>query len=1233
MISYELAHRTSIMEKQIINDSFTNFTKIRSNQTQHISYKEFTKHTKKDRLRLRELVDKDIDAELPMSAIKFEPFQVFIFFKNGIDDKMIVHDMAPGYRYNDIVAHVTNTFGLLKQHFYLQTQGILLHEFHYFACTGKPYFVEVHVRGFGGMKILKVNKKCKICNKRGHDSKHCPDDIALSSEESSKGKSELSSEMSSHSRSYFKQLLKAVANDTIQPQQLETLAIMCDSHPEELKNIKEEISIEESISTKEECNYNTKKYSNNKERSKQQVRDFAKNATQIYTNSEGGKNDFVNAHATTYIPESKLKVSQSGVNPITTNNSDPFEMISFTYHDPKDSFFLLTGDVVEKVGYLPLFAVQYLNRSVAPASTPNIRNMESRFFQEDITHEYLDKLRTNTLVNHFKDMVYCYYGSLQHDKIVEHSYKYMRISNAAKRRNKESMMDDANIGITIPNLYKTGKHLLNGFIKEFGCVAINAFVTSSCASTLTAFKKSAISYTRSFGNDVDEEPELLKPKMPCGYMPPVKQDMEEVSIYLDDLQEGDQVVKFEPILTEEEAYNSVIEDFLEEYSVYTESCPALEIPKSPIFEEPKMNKAARKKEKKKDKKISKKNLDIIARQKEEQDEEIKSATLNDLMLIFPSVPTFSVIIEECVKQFIPYGATIVGRLDDWVHSSGKRRTKWHKNSLVKFPGFFKRVRYHLKHNDRAVNCDLSELYEYYSTSKDLLPDCVEPTMNNLNNGAFLKAVPLPLINKELLEIYPYPRIGNSKGAEVPNKELPKFYPLFYAINNYVTYADTWENFVATVLCRLCYPKTLGPIPGEWKFIIDNIVTFHFDFKPNHEVWFKKLTKIKRGKVKRHMKALDNGDQIDTRTKVFLKMRELLKKSSKGYGRLIFNVSSKYLYLLGDFLDQFSNAMASDLFPCIPKFTISKSVCFYYASKFNDKKMNVFVNIALSNQNGKYALVLGDDTNVIDRDKSDFIETDFTAYDSTQVTGGALDAFPALLDKMGFHEQKEMYAQMYAEPVIYKHHTGKSLQLPKPYNGRMSGEMGTSVANSWTTCVATAAVLEGKTTYARLGFVAKTRISKVFDTVFLKGIWLWSKSKDYYYWVRLPSFILKLKSFTPVKSCYPKTWSIAKCQQQMLWSQWLGFGNLQTNWFMVALTKLIKDLCPMATNVTASEEYKVYTEERFYIEDFEYDTFMFNRYHITREEMEDFLGFVNTNASALPIIYQHSVSDKLIAVDG
>jgi hypothetical protein len=310
--------------------------------------------------------------------------------------------------------------------------------------------------------------------------------------------------------------------------------------------------------------------------------------------------------------------------------------------------------------------------------------------------------------------------------------------------------------------------------------------------------------------------------------------------------------------------------------------------------------------------------------------------------------------------------------------------------------------------------------------------------------------------------------------------------------------------------------------------------------------------------------------------------------------------------------------------------------FYYASSFDDVELNMYFNSAINSTTGTYSMVLGDDTATLDRDNCKYIETDYSNYDSTQTKGGALDVFPEYLRQLGCVEQADSYDAMYKEKIDWKHGpTQVPLEMPDEFETppwRMSGEPGTSLANSLTNIVATNAVLEGFATYEDLGLVVK---KKVFDSpkiTFLKGIWLYSHCANEYKWVRLPSFLLKLKVFTDPVTVYPKHFTPTKCYQQMLYSQWLGFGNMLNNWFYKAFDKFIRKLCPLALEVEHKEQYRVYSRTKFLIEDAIFDAFMLDRYNLSAGDTLDFIEFLNREVLSIPAIVRHPLLDRLAQID-
>jgi hypothetical protein len=1231
--------------------------------------------------------------------IKFEPFQVFV----TLQGRTFNHIMAPGYLYDSIVMSIKDKFQLSECHYYLRVEGIILSQFHYFNCTGKPYFIEVCIKGLGGSKKLVVNRKCQECGRIGncHTFQKCPQAAALDKEESSKGKSELSnsnsdstSEGTIKTKAYMTKLLTDAAQGNLREDKKEVLNDMCNFNPKLLEEIVAELEQEEIKFTQESSNYDTShtKSENRPFKAKKgkKLAGFSKNANDQYIQNSNAKELAEKNSFNKNQPDSKLSMGSSVSHSNETlskempsDNSDPYKLLKFEYFLPGEYFHLFQTKTVH-TGELASFICQFLNTTSSMSSSPvNLANTLILLFRMPTTESYVKDMSNVQLMNLYK-MIFAYYSSVQWSLVTKESHKILALANAAKKENTNELKNDAPFGITLKRVTETLKEIGQNKLNQIAKKIVHNYSNARVTEKVKGWWKSAEDYflpdNRRYDDDFDgmdnnnrminfgttkeielnistdlSSSEALKI---ANAIDDLSSNSDSVLIEIDDdyvpvalkksylkpTTEVDGCTLSEPMLRAlfeapnkfDASLDNIRKERLQANLDLTESNTMFQNHMSKAVHVVNLNE---KDEQPKGRYVTK--LERLNMKKKEQkkamklhkEKQILSNVVNsdNLMAIFPSCPKASAIIEELVKQFVPFGTQIVGAIDDWVHTSN-HRTLWHKNSMRY--SFLERVNMHVAHNEACESGNLRAHYEMYSKSADIMPPTLASEIEHINPNQPLSAVALPIVNPELESFYPFPHVRNSFAPLKIKTKLQKFFPLLFPINNLVSYGNTFENFAAAVLCRLLYPKTSGPVVGEWKSIIEGVEPFHFEFEPDFDMWFADLNPKQKAEVMRHKEAEERGDKINTDTKVFLKMKELLKKSSKGYGRLIFNVSTKYLLHLGDFLAQFSNAMVLSLFPPIPTFTISKIACFHYASKFSDVDMNQFVNIAMKSSHGKFVLVLGDDTMIIDRDLGKYTEVDFTAYDSTQVKGGALDLFPALLRKMGCVEQVEAYEAMYAEKISWKHSSGQKLEMPEEWTtspSRMSGEPGTSVANSYTTIKATQAVLEGTSTYARLGLVAKQKDYKKLETTFLKGIFLYSSSNDKWYWTRLPSFILKLKSFTEPKTVYKK-FSAEKATQQMLWSQWLGFGNTQTNWFYVELTKIVRRLCPLASNIEITEEYKVYTEEKFYIEDCEFDAMMLNRYGITREESEDYLAFLDKEAVAVPVIYQHSLTDKLLEVD-
>jgi len=978
--------------------------------------------------------------------------------------------------------------------------------------------------------------------------------------------------MNRKTRQVVKKLLSR--DDELTESEEQKLREICEHHAEEVRDIMDEISCEQIESTQEEVNYDTSnvpKDSHRKLRKEKTATFSAKAKAQFAKKKYVGLNTSVSSEVERNSInkkeyESKVRMATTEV----TVPDDSFDIVEFDYFLPhSDLTFYLFEKIIWVKGRIPKFAKRYINWDSSMPSTPvNRNNVEVRLGRTPECITYLRDL-DNTQVVDFWTNVEGYYLSVQHDHSVEEISKSFKLVNRNRKRNLENFKDDSSFGLTIKNLFFIGTKMLSDKVNSTAELAMNRFNASQIKQRI-----------QDFADSIDKR---IKGNSLSQYTVEV----------LDDKGKEDLVVMPER--------NEIFEQVVPYPSTVTPFEPVVEFVDIPVME------------------------DIATLQRRNRVERREDAGVKDLglMTIFSAAPIFSIYFEEIVKC-VPGGYKLIGNLDDWVHSS-THRIEWHARSM-KY-SFMDRIVKHKIYN--AMHTDLRDQYVHKVSTGIPHMDIVIPEVEMLSSGTWLPSAKLPKLDKEQAEIYPFEHYDNVIAA-MDTKSEQKMYPLLLPITNLTPIDNTLENYQAGVLLRLLVPKTVGAMKGEWNRIINELDVFAFKFTPDHLTWIKGLNSYQKSQCIRHLQAMMEGTKLDTRTKVFLKMGETL---NKGYGRLIFNVNTKYLLLLGDFIAQFSKAMVESLFPHVPKFTISKDIAFHYVNSFDDAKLNEFVNCAMNSSSGKFVLVLGDDTAIIDRDNGVFIETDYSAFDSTQRKGQAMELFPALLKKMGFVQQMDDYNAMYNEKISWKHNkTGVDLEMPKGYdypNSKMSGDPATSLTNSHVNIYATKFVLEGKTTYEKLGLVTKRKESKKFNISFLKGTWLWSVLGNKWYWVRLPNFLLKFKSFTEPKSIYGKTWMVERCEQQLLWSQWLGYGFLNSNWFYKALGLIIRELCPLASNVELSEEYRIYTTEKFYIDDLEFDTMMFERYNIDRIEMEDYLSFLKENVTSIPAIYRHTLTDKLM----
>jgi len=606
-------------------------------------------------------------------------------------------------------------------------------------------------------------------------------------------------------------------------------------------------------------------------------------------------------------------------------------------------------------------------------------------------------------------------------------------------------------------------------------------------------------------------------------------------------------------------------------------------------------------------------------------------------------PTLSAYTEEILKEF--FGMWHVVGLCDALIWRDWSKYEWHRKSMKR--GFLERLRHHLQWNKHVTDLTLFLEYEDFSNTGVVKPFsqvvCILPVKSQLPSAKYPKVPP------KGSKIYKHSSFSNKLTKDT--RDYKGFYPILFGVSHVLKPTNSLPHKQAAIDFRLNSVPNSKVDPVLYRDLKNLLFTLYKFFEPNFQVWFSELKKLQKIRNVRLRKELEEGVRVKTNCTTFVKEDELLCALEKFIGRMIFSVSPYYLNELGDFATQLQKIMATHVWTktAVPWTTINKlPISTYFACGATSADLATFVDTHIDKL-GIHFMAMGDDIAAIINDGQQvcFVESDYSKFDRTQCKD-MIELLPLLLEKMGYQDFANLYREMYKQKIVYRWRAKEIDQAIFTYPKQefvLTGEPFTCFGNTLRNVLVSSLALayDNVNIYSAAGFSVKyNKKQHISQITFLKGVFLTgfkSNIGSAYIWVRLPGFLVKFgKTLGDPLSFYPSSWSSERKLQQALLSQWLGYGEMETNWFYKAFGKIIRKLTPLALTVdkwypkTESNSFSVISSQQgAWVEDEIFNSFILERYGITQHQLEDFLAMVDSITS-LPAIFSHHILDILLRRD-
>lgn len=617
--------------------------------------------------------------------------------------------------------------------------------------------------------------------------------------------------------------------------------------------------------------------------------------------------------------------------------------------------------------------------------------------------------------------------------------------------------------------------------------------------------------------------------------------------------------------------------------------------------------------------------------------------------LIPGSGRLGIIAEEIVKC-IPGGWCIIAFLERLTHGDWKTY-KWHKRSAQW--NLSTRITEHMKKNGMTRHGD-GILYLAYKmhVSKAVqhkFPEVVEPML----------ATKMPKFNLPKIQDAkpkPYATYDHPETA-TPSPET-HWHALFWCVNKMASPANTFENAAACIdeRVRKLENRKINTNLPVYKSYTELAMSTKVD-KIKIPNWEQRLKPIQRENLKVARKMREENKVVNT-IKTQLKCDEHIWFDEKGVARFLVNGSKTEFLDLGKTTAEISTFVSDFMWgpnctqPII-RWKNGKQYVFvvYFTCGATSDQLSAFVN-AISGTQLIGIKALGDDSHLQEgkEPKQKIVENDFRTYDRTQ-SKTLRQVINDMLEKNGFAKLVRGRERMYRRTLKMfvpnnLMNTGREKHLAivdskgKKADMRYSGEAATCLDNTFVNAFTTMAVwmeVDGKhdllaSEYEKLGLIAKIQIVDLQRSTYLKGTYIAKYQSQEVAWIRLPSFLLKFGKTQedPEVILKQKHLTLNEKCRLLLRAQWLGYGDMRSNWFYGALDDMFRNVTTVLdpVNTDFSMQFWQITQRAEKLDDDAWNAFMLARYKITVEEM---LHFLETLKHALtfdlPVLYHHPMIMK------